>query len=170
MDTKSIWHLVAGLIIGFIIGALAVDKGIILQKTVLDEEGDTMVATSTVTKTTSLDKETTGVVLPGTNTLDVADQTSGMLVTISTVTLNEQGWVAIHEDSDGNPGRILGAALVFAGERNNVPVELLRATEAGKTYYAMLHADDGDKSFDIGKDLPIKDSSGNVVMVKFTAK
>jgi len=170
MDTKSIWYLVAGLIIGFIIGALAVDKGIILQKTVLDEEGNTMVATSTVTRNTSSDKETAGVVLPGTNTLDVSDQAAGMLVNISAITLNEQGWVAIHEDSEGNPGRILGAALVFAGERNNVPVELLRATEQGKTYYAMLHADDGDKSFDISKDFPIKDSSGNVVMMKFTAE
>jgi len=168
MDTKNTWYLVAGLVIGFIIGALAVDKGIILQKqAVLDENGD--VATTTVDGTSS-EVKTSGIVLAGKNALDVSDQPAGQSVSMALTVLNEQGWVAIHEDTNGEPGRILGATLVFAGERNNVVVDLLRATKKGQTYYAMLHNDDGDKSFDIAKDLPIKDSTGNVIMMKFVAE
>ena len=169
MDTKNTWYLVAGLIIGFIIGALVVDKGIILQSaTPADDEKGSM-ATSTPDGDTS-ELKTSGVVLAGKNALDIADQPAGSLVTVALTTLNEQGWVAIHEDVNGEPGWILGATLAFAGERSNLAVELLRATEEGKTYYAMLHTDDGDKAFDLNKDFPIKDSSGNVVMMKFVAE
>ena len=168
MDTKNTWYLVAGLIIGFIIGALAVDKGIILQgSTALDGKGST--ATSTEEGDTS-GLQTSGIVLAGKNAIDINDQPAGMIVTAALTVLNEQGWVAIHEDANGEPGWILGATLVFAGERNNVAVELLRATEKGKTYYAMLHDDDGDKAFDMKKDFPIKDSTGSVIMMKFVAQ
>lgn len=168
MDTKTTWYLVTGLVIGFIIGALAVDKGVILKESVsLDEKGS--MATSTEDGVTS-EPRTSGIVLAGKNAIDIADQPAGMVVTVALTVLNEQGWVAIHEDEGGEPGRILGATLVFAGERNNVAVELLRATEKGKTYYAMLHTDDGDKAFDNKKDLAIKDSTGSVIMMKFVAE
>lgn len=168
MDTKNTWYLVAGLIIGFIVGALAVDKGIILQKSAtLNENED--VATTTSDGSVS-EVKTSGIVLAGKNALDVTDQPAGQSVIMALTVLNEQGWVAIHEDVSGEPGRILGATLVFAGERNNVVVDLLRKTVKGQTYYAMLHTDDGDKAFDIAKDLPIKDSTGNVIMMKFVAE
>lgn len=171
MDSKNAWYLIAGLVIGFVLGALAVDRGVILQRSpnVDDDEG-AMTATSTDEALDMEEGRTSGIMLTGKNTLDVSDQLAGSLVNLSSVALNEQGWVAIHEDADGEPGWILGATLVFAGERNNVAVELLRPTLAGKTYYAMLHHDDGDKMFDIKKDLPIKDSTGSVLMMKFVAE
>lgn len=180
MDKKSVQFLIIGLVVGFIIGALAVDRGFILSSTNVSDKGDT--ATSTIEKGIqdveegiSVDgnqdtRTTSGVVLSGKNTVDVENQSAGNIVTISSVELNQMGWVVVHEDVGGKPGNVLGAALVFAGEHNAVSVELLRKTEKGKTYYAMLHTDDGDKAFDLKKDRPIADSTGANIQISFVAE
>ncbi len=179
MDKKSLQFLIIGLVVGFIVGALAVDMGFILSSARVDNEDDT--ATSTVEKGiqdvdgATVDavqdaRTTSGVVLSGKNTVDVENQSAGNIVTISSVELNQMGWVVVHEDIGGNPGNVLGAALVFAGEHRVVPVELLRKTEKGRTYYAMLHTDDGDKVFDFKKDRPIADSTGTNIQVPFVAE
>ncbi len=79
------------------------------------------------------------------------------------------GWVAIHEESDGKPGRILGARRFGIGINQSGSVELLRPTQEGKVYFAMLHADDGDRQFDHTKDLPLADPQGNVILMRFVA-
>lgn len=113
-------------------------------------------------------KETT-VSVPGTNAVAVDDQPSGDLVNVTMVTLSKAGWVAIHEDTGGVPGNVLGAHRyepgIYLGE-----VTLLRPTISGKTYYAVLHLDDGDKQFDSKKDLPITGNDGKVVSDSFVAK
>jgi len=86
------------------------------------------------------------------------------------VMLEKDGWVAIHEDNGGKPGKILGAQLFSAGKHDAGTVDLLRATTAGGVYYAMLHVDDGDHAFDALKDMPVSGADGNPVMAKFTAK
>ncbi len=179
MDKKSVQFLIIGLVVGFIVGALAVDRGFILSSVGVSDNDDT--ATSTVEKgiqdaegaTVDVGQDTrttSGVVLSGKNTVDVENQSAGNLVTISLVELNQMGWVVVHEDAGGKPGNVLGAALVFAGEHSAVPVELLRKTEKGKTYYAMLHTDDGDKAFDLKKDKPIADSTGATIQISFVAE
>lgn len=105
----------------------------------------------------------------GGNSVTVHDQAPGSLVKIDAVTLAEGGWVAIHEESDGKPGRIPGATRFNAGEGQTGSVELLWSTEEGKVYYAMLHRDDGDHKFDRTKDLPITDVEGNPIMTRFVA-
>ncbi len=104
----------------------------------------------------------------GKNSLSVDDQKAGDTVNIASVMVDNDAWVAVHEDNGGKPGRILGAQL-FRGGTHSGTVDLLRGTVAGGAYYAMLHADDGDHAFDAAKDMPIKDTDGNPVMVKFTA-
>ncbi|MBI2056098.1 MAG: hypothetical protein HYT37_01855 [Candidatus Sungbacteria bacterium] len=94
------------------------------------------------------------------------EQAAGMSVAVANVSLPVSGWVAIHEDAGGKPGKILGARRFEKGTHAGV-VELLRKTEDGKAYYAMLHADDGDRLFDAKKDMPMKDVSGAAVMAKF---
>lgn len=91
----------------------------------------------------------------------VGDQAGGKTVTITSVSLPSSGWVAVHEDATGRPGKILGAQRFSKGTHAKGVVELLRATENGKTYYAMLHDDDGDRTFDPKKD------TGTAVMTKF---
>lgn len=104
----------------------------------------------------------------GSNAIEVDDQKVGSAVVIKSVKFERAGWVAIHDDVNGTPGNILGAAWFPSGE-NSGAVELLRNTESGKTYFAMLHNDDGDKKFDHKIDVPLTDASSTILMVKFMA-
>lgn len=103
----------------------------------------------------------------GGNAIAVNDQQPGLSVAVALVTLARDGWVVVHEDRDGKPGSILGAQRFNAGANQSGSVDLLRATEEGKVYYAMLHSDDGDRAFDHTKDLPITDPQGNVILMRF---
>ena len=108
------------------------------------------------------------VVLGG-NSVLVNDQAAGKMVRVVTLNLAQDGWVAIHEDRDGKPANILGAQWFPAGQGQSGSVDLLRSSENGKVYYAMLHSDDGDRKFDHTKDLPLADPQGSPIMVRFLA-
>ncbi|MBA3550979.1 hypothetical protein H0W32_02105, partial [Patescibacteria group bacterium] len=48
-------------------------------------------------------------------------------------------------------------------------VDLLRNTENGKSYFAVLHTDDGNyKNFNAQTDIILKNVKGEMIMVKFT--
>jgi len=96
----------------------------------------------------------------------VADQNAGIEVHIKEVTLQKTGWVAIHESQDGSPGTVLGAQLFDVGTHSGI-VDLLRGTAPGSIYYAVLHDEDGDRAFNLRKDLPLTDRMGNQIMVEF---
>ena len=100
------------------------------------------------------------------NSISVSNQKAGAEVTIDQVVLQNTGWVVIHEDSNGMPGKILGAQLFDPGTGSGT-VELLRGTLPGGTYYAMLHSDNGDRAFDPKKDLPLTDQGGAPIMQTF---
>ncbi|MDP3727178.1 MAG: hypothetical protein Q8R35_00905 [bacterium] len=108
-----------------------------------------------------------GSVLVGANGIAVSDQAPGLSVAISMVALSRDGWVVIHESEEGKPGRILGAKRFDVGTGMTGNVELLRPTAEGQVYFAMLHADDGDRQFDHAKDLPLQDPAGNIVLMRF---
>ncbi len=110
-----------------------------------------------------------GAVLVGGSAIAVDDQAPGLTVAIKFVTLAKDGWVVVHEDRDGKPGNILGAQLFFVGQNQSGSVDLLRGTEEGRVYYAMLHNDDGDRKFDHQKDLPLTDPQGNIILMRFVA-
>lgn len=103
----------------------------------------------------------------GENRVAVHDQAAGMSVVVASVTLTQDGWVAIHEDANGKPGRITGAQRFNAGRYENVMVDLLVPTDGGETYYAMLHIDDGDRQFDLKKDLALMGGDNTPVMTSF---
>lgn len=102
------------------------------------------------------------------NRIVMSDQYPGNIVLISSVQLSKGGWVVIHADSNGTPGEIIGTQWFDAGI-NPGRITLTKATVEGGTYYTMLHSDDGDKVFNATKDLPLKDSRGNVIMKIFRA-
>ncbi len=104
----------------------------------------------------------------GENEIFVSDQLRGGLVAVGEVALAQNAWVVIHEDRGGEPGNVLGAARFDAGVHSG-QVELLRPTEGGKTYYAMLHTDDGEEGFDLAKDAPLRTTDGVFVMAAFKA-
>lgn len=110
-----------------------------------------------------------GAMLIGGNAIAVNDQAPGLKVEVATVTLAQDGWVAIHEVLNGQAGNILGARRFSTGANQTGAVELLRPTEEGKVYFAMLHSDDGDRQFDHTKDLAITDPQGNIILMRFVA-
>jgi hypothetical protein len=114
-----------------------------------------------------------GVIAPvtvaGTNAVAVEDQPAGNAVEVTMVTLSKTGWVVVQEDANGVPGRVLGAHRYEPGIHLG-HIDLLRPTVAGKKYYVVLDLDNGDKTFDLHKDMPILGSDGKVAMASFMAK
>lgn len=103
------------------------------------------------------------------NRIVMSDQFPGNVVYVSSVQLAKGGWVVIHKDNAGKPGDVIGSAYYPAGINPGGKITLTASTVEGGVYYAMLHSDDGDKKFDIAKDLPLKDSKGNIIMKLFRA-
>lgn len=116
----------------------------------------------------ALAKENTAAVPNETekNRVSVISQESGNLVVVTEAEVLEPTWVAIHEDVDGKPANILGAQLFDAGTHSGT-VALLRNTEPGHKYYAILYKDNGDRVFDYTIDLPVERASGGVVSASF---
>lgn len=116
-------------------------------------------------------KQAQELISTGVGTIRAEDQLASKNARVASVTLDREGWVVIHEDNQGAPGAILGAAWLPAGSHENVEVNLLRGTEAGRRYYAMLHHEinDGSEShfFNLEKDLPMQDARGNLIMISF---
>lgn len=101
--------------------------------------------------------------------LSISDQPAGTEVIVSSVSVAPPGvWVAIHEESEeGTLLGVLGAARV-RWQSTDVTVSLLRATEAGKNYIAVLYRDDGDDVFLLEKDSVYVDfESGKRVEAQF---
>ena len=95
----------------------------------------------------------------------VADQKAGYSVDISDMTVARKSWVAIKDPE----GSILGAGL-FAPGTTSGTVSLLRATEAGKRYEAVIYVDDGDKAFELHKDMLVTGADGTPVSAAFSAQ
>ena len=97
------------------------------------------------------------------NAIYTAEQMPGYSVSVQIVRLEKPGFVVIHEDADGKPGKILGeSALLSAGETENLPpITLSHATKDGETIYAMLHFDNGDGKFNAFDDKSVLDPAGN---------
>lgn len=108
------------------------------------------------------------IALAGENAILVRDQKAGLVVDVDIVTLENMGWIVVHEDNNGLLGNALGAQLFLAGV-NSGRVELLRGMEAGKTYHAVVRQDDGDRAFDLQKDSLLSDGRGDPVQVSFKA-
>lgn len=98
--------------------------------------------------------------------VSVADQPAGMSVIVSSVSLSQMGWVAVKDDR----GWILGAGRLEMGTHQNISVPLLRTTESGQRYQALLYIDDGDKEFDLRKDSLVIESGGSVAGAMFSAQ
>lgn len=103
------------------------------------------------------------------NSVSASGQPAGQTVTIASVTLKENGFIAIHEDAEGKPGKVIGnSTLLQAGSYSNVTVNLTRVSKDDETLHPMLHSDDGDGTYGFpDEDFPIKDEQGNIVITKF---
>ncbi len=113
--------------------------------------------------------KTSGGLLLGQNAIYVQNQPPGQNITVSFAALEEAGFVIIHEGQNAQAGGVIGESdLLPGGEVENLPPILLsRKTLDGETLFAMLHRDNGDKTFDAREDVPITDSEGVPFMMEF---
>ena len=81
------------------------------------------------------------------NSISMNDQSAGDLVSVRSIILSRNGWVAVRENIDNEVGKVLGATWLPRGTHKDVSIELLRPTFSGHKYYAVLFVDDGDKEF-----------------------
>lgn len=116
-------------------------------------------------KESDINKRPSGFII-GENAIYATEQSPSQNVLVSVARLEKLGFAAIYEDSNGAPGKILGASgLLTAGETNSFRITLARSTADGETAYAMLYFDDGDKVFDPAKDKPVLDRIGGEPMM-----
>lgn len=99
--------------------------------------------------------------------LFVQDQLPSKIAKIEELKIGRSVWVAIHEDAEGKPGKILGARRFPSGEIRNGEVELLREMVPG-LYYAVVHEDDGVLGFNHASDIPAVEN-GLPIMARFIA-
>ncbi len=102
------------------------------------------------------------------NRIVVPNQEAGGSVVIQSVSFNQPGWVVVHEIlPDGSLGNALGAQRFDAGDYAGV-VSLLRVTESGNIYSAVLYGDNGDRRFDLEFDLPELNESQELIKATFS--
>jgi LPXTG-motif cell wall-anchored protein len=104
-----------------------------------------------------------------TGSLEVADQPlMNGAVSVAKVTAGQAGWVVVHLDENGTPGKVLGQTAVKAGETANVMVALNQNVDAGTSLWPMLHIDAGAVgTYEFpGADTPVMGADGKPVMKK----
>lgn len=145
INKKTLGYLITGLICGLIVGYVLFDRPTTVLSPTGKEltRGDSKTAANKSTNPTS-----------SSDLLSVKEQIPGDVVLVDRVVMEKAGWVAIHDDLGGQPGNILGAYYLPAGEHSGQLVPLLRGMKDETSYIAVIHNDDGDKVFDYKLDLP----------------
>lgn len=110
--------------------------------------------------------EDTPTIAGSRESVNVTDQPAGMSVKVKNATLAQIGWIAVR-DVDG---RTLGAGRFEAGTYSDAEVPLLRSTTAGERYQVLIYVDDGDKAFDLHKDILVTGGDGSVAGDVFSAQ
>ncbi|MGM0482485.1 MAG: DUF7282 domain-containing protein [Patescibacteria group bacterium] len=126
------------------------------------------------TKEEDEEKEEGGATDDGEDNIEIDDQEAGDTVFVSDMDLTESRWVVIHEDKDGELGNILGARL-FPESATEGNVDLLRETEEGKSYYAVLYMvaereNDEGRRFDTNRDVPLIKEEGEMKKILFSVE
>lgn len=106
--------------------------------------------------------------------IGVIDQFVAGKVIILSLALKESGYVVIHKEEKGKPGKIIGVSKILApGLYTNNAIDLGEGVASGERLVAMLHSDDGDGVFSVETDTPTKGDEmtmmGGSGMVRFMA-
>lgn len=136
--------LVAGLIIGFIIGHGA---GSANGKRQVDD--------------LNVVSENASSTLKANDWLAIDDQKAGSAVVVSKITLSAPYWVAVRENTETSRyPYILGALKLQAGTYHDVNLFVSRDTEAGKKYDVIFYKDSPD--FDYSQSMLVQDGSSTI--------
>ena len=135
---------------------------------VMTEDDAEVIKTTTTIPTSS----TAAPVMPSGTTLPIAvasPQAAGMKVAVSGVSVLVPTWFVVYQNNAGLQGGALGAGLFLPGSTSE-SIPLLRATEAGKSYFVGESVDDGDRVFVLHGDPQTKDADGKVLLTAFQVK
>lgn len=102
------------------------------------------------------------------NRIVMADQYPGNVVYLSSVQLQNGGWVVIKSDNAGQPGDTIGETYSASGI-NPVKVTLTSPMIDGGTYYAILYTGNNAAAFSATAEQALTDSTGAVIMHVFHA-
>ena len=119
-------------------------------------------------QTTAVENSNETTIQLQSSSIIVPNQRAGGSVVINKATLDEDGWVVIHEGTASYIGNALGAARFDKGEHSGV-VELLRTTTPGNIYRAVLYRDNGDRMFSLDTDFPFLQDGNQPILTIFTA-
>jgi hypothetical protein len=156
--------LVIGLLIGYGWGRQSAGGGVgVMMSTKVVA---TTTAPATSSKLIGSTKAPANTVVAEGNSVNVVGQAAGMSVAIRSVSLSEEGWVAIRDSS----GATLGAALFAPGIHSDVSVPLLKPTQSGKNYQALIYFDDGTKTFDLNTETIVLNPDGSVAGATFNVQ
>jgi hypothetical protein len=104
--------------------------------------------------------------------IDAADQTSdGKTITVTSVNVTgSSGFIAVHVDTAGAPGPVVGHAAIPEGDSKDVVITLDTPVATGVSLWPMLHTDAGTiGTYEFpGPDGPVNGADGAVVMKKIT--
>lgn len=113
-------------------------------------------------------EEQNGQVVGMKDSIFVANQKPGRFVNVGRAVLSKKGYVTIHQEEGGAPGAIIGfSSLLNPVESKNFSVTLNRKSVVGENFYAMIHWDNSNGTFNPAEDMAAKDKDGNIVMAKF---
>lgn len=168
-NRSSVWTdwrfiLIVGLIVGFLIGYVIFADNSINNEEINNDDNGELIEES--------DEATTSAVA---NKITVDDQPPADRVLVKKAVLDEDGWIVIYTDRDGQPDYIIGAQFFATGTYNDLYTWIEIPTIAGNHYHAVIHNDDGyifetefgRHVFDLTKDLPVTDNSGNWLSDRF---
>jgi LPXTG-motif cell wall-anchored protein len=90
-------------------------------------------------------------------------------ITVASVNATVDGWIAVHLDEGGKPGKVIGFGPVKAGSNSNVMIKLSEDVPAGGKLWPMLHIDAGTiGTYEFpGPDAPVI-VGGNIIMKQIT--
>ena len=115
-----------------------------------------------------VDASTAPILASSFNLTIASPQAAGNSVAVAKADVSAPTWIVIYENNAGQPGNALGAALFFPGNQGGA-VELLRGTRAGKSYFATLQVDNGDRKFSL-KDDQFRSANGKPQWIPFEVK
>ena len=167
-NKKTVISFIAGLVIGgllvYIFALPAVDNTVedndsedeselLVEENEMETDEDEEVTTR---ETPAASKPVAPVLREG--SADVDNQSAGSRVELGDVTFpTDSGWVGVRDYENGQLTGLLGVSR-FSAVEDLYPtgINLLRPTEAGKTYAVVFYHDNGDEVFNLATDAQIQ--------------
>ena len=154
----------------FFIVIVVLIVGAMLESSVEKSSSTPVHASETTILKTERQKNADGMIADGGNGVYVEDQKAGETsVQIGFVVFADSGFVAIHEDNHGVPGKIIGFSDLIHKRLDHLTIQVSSPLQNNHVYYAILHRDNGDGKFSEANDGFLNDKNNDVTLMSFLA-